>query len=327
MKKVLIGIMILVSLLQIFCPCALALELDRADIVFTGRTAPPDLLYTRADGEYGSILCSIVGYYRDNKFYPVYCLNGGLPGAETDEYGVVINKNILDAEEVANNEKVWRIVTNGYPYNNMGLSDDDAYMVTKIAIYCVTGNADFSRYTYDESRPVTIQTYNALKNLVEVVAENNSIKRQTGTITIDKTRELTEIENYYFQEYIASSKLDETSYEVKDLSGFPEGTFIANTDNNPQNIFKPGEKFRILIPKSGMAKDIDGKFTIIGKVKNYPVFFGEGPDGYQDYTVTFDTFGDEIAMGSLQIPCIEGWIRIIKQDLENNNVRLERYKI
>jgi len=297
----------------------MALEIDRADIIFTGRTAPPDLLYTRSDGEYGSIICSIVGYYRNENFYPVYCLDGGLPGAETDEYGVNISRHILDASEVANNEKVWRIVTNGYPYNNMGLSDDDAYMVTKIAIYCVTGNADFSRYTYDESRPVTVQTYNALRNLVEVVAEDTSIKRQTGTISIDKTTELTELEDYYFQEFLASSRLEETSFEVKNLSDFPEGTFVANTKNNPQTVFNPGEKFRILIPKSGMVEDINGKFNIVGKVKNYPVFYGEAPDGYQNYTVTFDAFGDELAEGNLQVSCNTGSLKVLKVDSETKN--------
>lgn len=288
MKKILAGILILIILIQIFSPYVLAIEMDSADIIFTGRTAPPDLLYKRADGGFGSILCSIVGYYRDNKFYPVYCLNGGLPGAETQEYKVSISDYI-------NNEKVWRIVTNGYPYNNMGLSDDDAYMVTKIAIYCVTGNADFSRYTYDESRPVTVQTYNALKNLVEVVAEDQSIQKQTGTINITKDGELKEYGNYYFQDFNVSSRLEETSYEVKSLSGFPEGTSIRNLQNNEQTVFNSREKFRILIPKSGLINDINGTFDIVGKVKNYPIFYGEAPNGYQNYTVTFDTFGDELA--------------------------------
>lgn len=218
MKKIIAGMMLLVILVQVFSPCALAIEIDSADIKFTGRIAPPDLLYVRSDGSFGSIYCSIVGYYRDNQFYPVYCLNGDLPGAETMEYTV----NISD---YLNNDKVWRIVTNAYPYNNMGLSDDDAYMVTKIAIYCVTGNADFNRYTCDEARPVTVQTYQALKHLVEVVAEDESVQRQTGTITISQVGELQESENYYFQEYSAVSKLEETSYEVKNLSRISRGKF------------------------------------------------------------------------------------------------------
>lgn len=197
-KKILAGIIILITLIQVFSPCALAVEMTSADIVFTGRTAPPDLLFKRANGTIGSILCSIVGYYRNGKFYPAYCLDGGLPGAETTEYKVNISEYIEDVSNVVNNEKVWRIVTNGYPYNNMGLSDDDAYLVTKLAIYCVTGNADFSAFTYDESRPVTVQVYNALKNLVQVVAEDTSLHKQTGTITIREVGEFRESRRLLF---------------------------------------------------------------------------------------------------------------------------------
>lgn len=300
---------LVIIIVQVFCPCALALEIDSADIVFTGRTAPPDLLYRRMDGGIGSIICSIVGYYRNDKFYPVYCLNGSLPGAETTEYTVNISDYI-------NNDKVWRIVTNGFPYNNMGLSDDDAYLVTKIAIFCVTGNADFSRYTYDESRPVTVQTYQALKNLVEVIAEDTTIKRQTGTITIKKEGELKEFEEYYAQEYLASSKLEEESFEIKNLSGFPKGTFVGNIQNNPQTVFNPGDKFRIIIPKSGLKKDIIGSFEVVGKVKNYPIFYGEAPSGYQNYTVTFDSFGDELAKKDLSIPCNTGSLKVVKIDAD-----------
>ena len=113
--------MILIILIQIFSPYTLAVELNSADIVYTGRTAPDDLLFTRPNGTIGTVTCSIVGYYRNDKFYPAYCMNKELPGAETEEYSV----NISD---YVNNEKVWRVVTNGYPYNNMGLSDDDAYI-------------------------------------------------------------------------------------------------------------------------------------------------------------------------------------------------------
>ena len=310
-KKIFAGIMILIILIQVFSPCALAIEIEEADIIFTGRIAPPDLLYKKSDGTLGSIKCSIVGYERNNQFYPVYCLDGGLPGAETEEYTVNISDYI-------NNEKVWRIVTNGYPYNNMGLSDDDAYMVTKIAIYCVTGNADFSRYTYDETKPVTVQTYQALKNLVEVVAEDESIQRQTGTITITKEGEWRENGNYYSQDFKVQSKLEEEKYEVKDLSGFPSGTIITDLQNSPQIVFYPEENFRILVPKSGLTQDIHGSFQIVGKVKNYPVFYGKAPSGYQNYTVTFDSFGDELAKGDLDIFCNTGSLKVNKIESQTN---------
>lgn len=288
MKKIISAFLIILLLVQFFSSYALAVEIDGVDIIYTGRQAPPDLFYLRADGNYGKIKCSIVGYYRNNKFYPAYCLNGDLPGAETQEYSVSIS-------DYVNNEKVWRIVTNGYPYNNMGLSDDDAYMVTKIAIYCVTGNADFSRFVSEETIPVTVQTYNALKYLVEEVAEDESIKKQTGTITITKEGELIEAGDYYAQNFVITSKLEEESYEIKNLEGFPAGTIVVNMQNNPQNVFNPVEKFRILVPKSELNKNINGTFQVIGKVKNYPIFYGEAPSGYQNYAITFDSFGDELA--------------------------------
>ena len=313
MKKIIIGIWIFIIVLQFFCPYALALEIESADIIFTGRTAPPDLLYRRADGGLGSIVCSIVGYERNHQFYPVYCLNGSFPGAETTPYTVHIS-------EYLNNEKVWRIVTNGFPYNNMGLSDDDAYLVTKIAIYCVTGNADFSRYTYDESRPVTVQTYQALKNLVEVVAEDTSIQKQMGTITIQQEGNLKEGEDTYVHEFSVFSKLEEENFEIKNLSGFPNGTLVANLQNEAQTVFSAGEHFRIIIPKSGFTKDIKGNFDVVGKVKNYPIFYGEAPAGYQNYTVTFDSFGEEFAKGELKIACNTGSLKIIKTDAETKEV-------
>ena len=295
--------------MQIFSPYAWALEIDSADIIFTGRTAPPELLYHRTDGGLGSIVCSIVGYERNHQFYPVYCLNGSFPGAETTPYTVHIS-------EYLDNEKVWRIVTNGFPYNNMGLSDDDAYLVTKIAIYCVTGNADFSRYTYDESRPVTVQTYQALKNLVEVVAEDTTIQKQMGTITIQQVGVLKEWEDNYIQEFSVSSKLEEESFEIKNLSDFPNETFVANLQNQAQTVFLPGEHFKIVIPKAGFTKDINGSFDVVGKVKNYPIFYGEAPVGYQNYTVTFDCFGEELAKGKFKIPCNTGSLRIVKIDAD-----------
>ena len=193
-RKILSLIMLLIIIIQVFSPIVYAIEIDRADIVFTGRTAPADLLIKRDDGTIGNVTCSIVGYNRNGVFYPVYCLNKELPGAETEEYSVNISDYI-------DNEKVWRVVTNGFPYNNMGLSDDDAYMVTKMAIFCVTGNSDFSIFTYDESNPITVQTYNALKNLVEKIAEDTNIIKQTGTISITKDGDFTEFRKLLFTKF------------------------------------------------------------------------------------------------------------------------------
>ncbi|MBR2289740.1 MAG: hypothetical protein IJ867_03865 [Clostridia bacterium] len=125
--------------------------------------------------------------------------------------------------------------------------------------------------------------------------------------------------NYYAQNFSVTSRLEEESYMVKDLSGFPEGSFVANLQNSAQTSFRANEQFKILIPKAGMTGDINGNFNIVGKVKNYPVFYGQAPAGYQNYTVTFDTFGDELASGNLSIPCNMGSLKVLKVDSETNS--------
>lgn len=45
--------------------------------------APYHLKYYKEDkGVYSNIICSIVGYYENGNFYPAYCMNKDLPGAE-----------------------------------------------------------------------------------------------------------------------------------------------------------------------------------------------------------------------------------------------------
>ena len=112
---------------------------------------------------------------------------------------------------------------------------------------------------------------------------------------------LQKIGNYYSQTYSVESKLEQKSFEVKDLTGFPDGTIVTNIDNVNQTNFNSGEKFKISIPRDKITENIDGNFNIVGKVKNYPVFYGKAPDGKQNYTVTFDSFGDELASRKFKI--------------------------
>ena len=41
------------------------------------------------------------------------------------------------------------------------------------------------------------------------------------------------------------------------------------------------------------VNDINGTFNVISNLETYPIFYGEAPSGYQDYIVTFDSYGKE----------------------------------
>lgn len=125
-----------------------AININSAEIVKVGETEK-HLKYYREDRGYSTyVVCSIVGFYENNVFHPAYCMNKELPGAESGNYLVNIN-------EVLNNPKVWRVVSNGYPYKTpqqMGLDNDyDAFAVTKFAIYCVLGESNLDYYSADDS--------------------------------------------------------------------------------------------------------------------------------------------------------------------------------
>lgn len=81
-------------------------------------------------------------------FYPAYCLNRDRSGADNSNSHTI---NLMELLKDKNNyNKVWRVVTNGYPYHSateLGVpSWEYAYQATKIAIYCVLGQADVDNY-------------------------------------------------------------------------------------------------------------------------------------------------------------------------------------
>jgi TQXA domain-containing protein len=211
-KKFLIGMMVLIILINTCVPCSYALEISSADLVKIG-TADYHLKY---NGRY--IICSIVGYNKNGKFYPAYCMNSDLPGAETVSYTVNIS-------ELINNDAIWRVVTNGYPYvsaEEMGLDFYDAYEVTKLAIYCMLGQSDITKYSYDANDEIAHKMYDCLVNLVNIGYNRTDLTRQTGTTSINKSGGLVESGNNYYQEYTVNSKVNMEKYEISGISGFPE---------------------------------------------------------------------------------------------------------
>lgn len=68
------------------------IEINKAHLVKIGNADKHLKYYREASGLSTYIQCSIVGYYENNKFYPAYCMNRDLPGAETSEYDVEINE-------------------------------------------------------------------------------------------------------------------------------------------------------------------------------------------------------------------------------------------
>lgn len=306
MKKLISLMMVIMTLLSFGTNSFVsAVSINNAYIEKIGDAAH----HLKYDGHY--IQISVVGHNTNGVFYPAYCLNKDLSGAETGPYNVVIN-------QVLNNDAVWRVITNGFPYKTaggMGLQDDfDAFAVTKMAVYCVIGQSDLGAFSADSDDGTAQAMLGALHNLVNI-GVNGQGTQQQGTLSAEKIGELEEERDYYSQKFVGNSSVGLANYTVTNIAGFPEGTYVANLGGGAQNTFGQGEQFKIMIPKSGFTSDINGNIYLTGKCAVYPIFYGEsGNPGTQDYIVTYDPYGDDSTVTNLNIKADTAKIQINKTD-------------
>lgn len=265
--------------------------------------------HLKYNGRYVQI--SVVGHYANGVFYPAYCLNHDLNGAEHGAYNVSISQ-ILD------NDAVWRVVTNGYPYKTaaeMGLQEDfDAFAVTKMAIYCVTGQSDLNAFSADANDGTAQAMLGVLRNLVNIGFNGQGSQAQ-GTLSAHKEGEVEDAGDYYSQRFSVGSGVGLANYTITHIANFPSGSYVANMAGGAQNTFGAGEQFKIMIPKSAFSSDVNGNIYIAGKTKTYPIFYGmSGNPALQDYVVTYDPYGDDATVTNLNIKTNTAKIQINKTD-------------
>ena len=169
LNKILIILILVITLLNMFSSTIFAaIEIDISKVLLKkiGEADYHLKYYREDDKEYRYLICSIVGYYNeDGEFNPSYCMNKDLTGAEDTPYNVTID-SLLD------NNKVWRVIKNGYPYKSakeLGLTSDyDAYAVTKFAVYCVLGESKLENYKAESDDKEAVAMLKALKKLVKI---------------------------------------------------------------------------------------------------------------------------------------------------------------
>lgn len=269
------------------------------------------------------ITSSYVTYTENGKEYFAYCLNHELPGVgqeegEYDSYSV-------DVSSVIDNVKVWRTIINGYPYktpSELGLDNKyDAFLATKQAVYCILYNYDpETRYRSAsqgaDERGDAMRT--AIINLVKI-GRNGTQTPYTSGISASKVGDLTKEGDYYSQEYKITCGVTASEYSITSTANMPSGAIITNTSGTKKTTFSGSENFKIKIPISQMNKDINVTFSIQGKAKTYPIFYGKTRiSGTQNFALTYDPIGDVIGVGNLNIKTNNGRIQINKTDDETS---------
>ena len=252
-------------------------------------------------------------YKQDGVEYPAYCLNRDLPGVETGPQNVDVNSLISDV-------MVWRAIINGYPYKSISElgceSEDEAYLATKQAVYCMLTNRDVSEYSaIGESGE---RTLNALIQIVNKARNSGEVK-VSPDLTINQINSIWQVDTidskYVYQEFKVTTNAPFNSYkvEVSDLN--LEGVIVVDENNNKKNEFKSQEIFKVLIPIANLLEDGSFKIHVLGEVRTKPVFYGKSYDqSLQNYALAGFTYEDGEGDSKVNYSKNETKLIIIKKD-------------
>ena len=318
MKKVISALIILVTMLTIllgFIPKANAATylISEADLYSKG-----ELVCFK----YKDVIVGVefVVYEKDGVEYPAYCLNRNLPGiTEEEEYKVHVDKLVNDA-------KIWRVVTNGYPFKTakqLGCNSDiEAFAATKMAVYDAMYN-----YNWDDFKGLDAQGNRVVKaaEAISKAARNSNDSKPSAIVNIktdDAQWNMDSINNNYASKtFYVETNVNSTQYSVKLNNVKLENVKITNTENEEKQTFKKGEKFKVLIPISEMEKEGTFDIEVTADMETMPILYGESSDpNKQSYALAAGNYEYESAKLTVRYLDNRTKLEIIKKDAETNEV-------
>ena len=257
-----------------------------------------------------------VVYKKDGVEYPAYCLDKTLPGVTLDEgYTVTVDK-------LVNDNKIWRAVTNGYPFKTpkeLGCADDmEAFAATKMAVYDAMYNYDwddFEAYNMQGERVITAA------EKISKAARTSSATKPVSVVSIGKVSEEWQLDskdkNYVSKEFKINCNLEYAKYNLKLDNMKIEGIKIVDKNNNERTEFKPGENFKVLIPVGELEQS--GEFTVEATVdvKTRPILYGDsGDSSKQSYALVAGDYEFESTKLNVKYLANATKIELIKKDAE-----------
>lgn len=231
------------------------------------------------------IRTTYIVYEKDGAYYPAYCLDVNLPGAEGGSYSVTGGSKIQDVN-------VWRAIINGYPYKTVSelgtANEQEAFTATKQAVYTMLYGRDTNSYgavNTDAGRR-TYQAYlnivNSARNSTENIENNLQIQLQRLT---EEWKVDSKNPNCVSKTYQINSNIS-GKCEVYTKGLVPNGTIITDIDNNIKNSFNTGEKFKILMPIQNLLECENFTIEVKSNLTTKPVAYGKTSiPGTQDYAL------------------------------------------
>ena len=261
-----------------------------------------------------------VVYQKDGVEYPAYCLNRNLPGVtEEESYTVSADKLVTDS-------KIWRVITNGYPYHSakeLGCNSDiEAFAATKMAVYDAMHNYDWNDFkALDEQGSRII----AVAQKIAKVASSSTASKPVSIVQIktnDLKWEMDKIDkNFASKTFYVTTNVDSTNYNVKLSNVKIDNVKITDEKNNEKTEFKTGEKFKVLIPISEMDKRGNFDLEVTANMKTMPILYGNsGNSTKQNYALVAGDY--EFESSKLRVTYLDNTtkIEILKKDAETGEL-------
>ena len=257
-----------------------------------------------------------VVYKKDGVEYPAYCLDKTLPGVTTDGgYTVSVDK-------LVNNNKIWRAVTNGYPFKTakqLGCnSDAEAFAATKMAVYDAMYNYDWDDFEGLNAQGDRIVT---AAEKISKAARSSSETKPVSVVSIGKVDEEWALDGkddkYISKEFKINCNLEYAKYSLKLNNLNIEGVKLVDENNNEKKEFKSGENFKVLIPIAELSKSGEFEIEATVDVKTKPVLYGDSGDNTkQSYALAAGDYEFESTKLNIKYSENATKIEIIKKDAE-----------
>lgn len=240
-------------------------------------------------------------YFKDNKKYPVYCLNLGLKGAEEYELGYTV-----DGNDKIKDEKLQMIILNSYPYKSVEElelnNENEAIFASQFAIWCYMENLNI--------------------NLIEPISDmNNKIVEVIKNIYNSRDRNINEFDidldmNYQKQEV---EEKNGKLYYYRKINLESKNINVINlyTEDNNIIIEKLNDKqeYKISIPIDKVDSNYYSKIKLEINAKENIALFGKTKlDGFQNVAITLKDNFDAVIEKEIDFEKYESTIIINKKD-------------
>ena len=262
-----------------------------------------------------------VGYEKDGKIYPAYCLNIDLLGVGyVDAYSVSGESKIKD-------EKVWKAIINGFPYKSLSElgveTEEEAFTATKNAVYTMIYNRDPNKYGPVDSEEGR-RTYAAYLKIIEAAKASTEIlqdKIETCVTELTDEWKVDDVDkNYVSKTYMLNSNVELGFYRIELEGDLPEGISITDMNNNLSQEFKVGNSFKIIIPIKNLVEDGNFEIKAVSSIESKPIVYGATSiPGTQDYALTGYAYEESVSNLSQEFVKNNTKLTIIKKENGTEN--------